>query len=168
MSLGAAFGHALVICFAAVFTGNKGIKQDRIGEIGLRRIDVLAVLDPDRLDRPCAHPPEGFAELGGFVAVQLDPVEKSLLGHIPDILDRGIDENADGIHKGRDFVEDVQGLGDSDVSWTLGIEIESQHVGAHIHRHQGVFQIGESADFDLDPHHGFVVVSVWLLDILTS
>jgi hypothetical protein len=51
---------------AAVGAGHEGVEQDRVSEIGLCCIDVLAVLDPDRLDGTGVQPPEGFAELGRF------------------------------------------------------------------------------------------------------
>jgi len=132
---------------AAVKAVGIGVQQDRIRRVRKGLLDVGTVFDPNGLDQANVQPVQGTAEIGCFLSVKLNPVEPALLGGFLNLLNGGIDKDADRINRSGDLADDFPRLFPVDVSRAFGIEDKTQHVCAESDGRQGVFQIGNSTDF---------------------
>ena len=95
---------------------------------------------------------------GVLVAVELGQVEAGLVQHAGNLVRRPVDKDADGdrersIDTGPQFRQQVGDGARLDVARRLGVEDEAEQIRARLHRDDGIFDVGESANLDFD-HRG--------------
>src|SRR5690606_11832528 len=104
---------------------------------------------------------EATAELRAFVSVKLKQLWLNQVNHPLDFVLRRINKQRNDIDHGRKCTAQFASALRRDIPRTLGIENQSDGIGACISRRLGVFGSGQSANFDSSASvHGFLVQQI--------
>src|SRR5881409_2703835 len=124
-------------------------RADPVAQLVLRQpLDGRRGRQLDRLDDRDGRP---LPVLGVLVAVQLDRAQSARLDDGLDVARRMVPEDADGRDEWRQPTHDRRNLLGGDEARRPLDEDEAERVGARLHGHPGVVEIGDAAD--LDPGH---------------
>src|SRR5262249_48346212 len=90
--------------------------------------------------------------LGRLVAVELDAFDLDAAQHPLDLAPRRVAEDGDPLHLTRDARRDGIRLRELERTGAARYEVQSDQVGARVHRRLGVVGTGDAADLDPDVH----------------
>ena len=134
------------------------INQDGTEEKQVFRIrQILEFIRPECLDDPAAA--QLLAVIQALVAGKLDQVELAHHHDLLDVLDLGVDKEADLGDRRRQAGDDRPGRRRLDVPGAFRVEIEANRPGPELASHQGILGRFHSADFDSHGHDGSPVFS---------
>lgn len=135
---------------SAALAGDVGIEEPGIDLVGGEEVEGGGILDAESFDHLKVEP---AAEGRGFVAVELDGIEGAGLQNVEQRGGSRVDEDADpGEERGQGAADGGGGVG-GDGPWALGVEHESDGVGAGVGGGEGVIGAGDTADFHADDGH---------------
>ena len=101
--------------------------------------------------KPLSTRVPGSAVLRRFLAMELDPIQAQPGRQVPHHCGFFIDEDPDAQDEGRQLPDNLPGCLRRDPPGAFGMKDKPQGVRPQLRRQQGVFQIGNTADFDA--HH---------------